>query len=190
MADALVELATHALDTGQVPQRASQRPHLQVTATLETLRGLAGAPAADMEFSSPIGFRTVQRLACDSTISRILLSPGSAVVDVGRARRVVSASTRRALNVRDGHCRWPGCERPASWSASHHMVHWICGGKTDLANLILLCHRHHWKVHEAEWQLVNVDGRLVAIPPPEPLLTPSTRPPDATSRAPDVTSAA
>lgn len=177
MADALVELATYALDTAQIPQRASQRPHLQVTATLETLRALVGAPAADMEFSSPIGARTVQRLACDGTISRILLNPESVVVDVGRSQRVVSAPTRRALNARDGHCRWPGCERPASWSAAHHVVHWVCGGTTDLSNLILLCHRHHTKVHEGGWQLLSMDGRLVAIPPPEPLLTPAARAP-------------
>ena len=183
MADALVELATHALDTGQIPQRASQRPHIQITATVETLRGLAGAPAADMELSSPVGVKTVQRLACDSTIVRVLINAQSAPVDVGRAQRVVPASIRRALNVRDGQCRWPGCDRPASWSAAHHMFHWILGGNTDLANLILLCHRHHWMVHEAEWQLVNADGRLVAIPPPEPLLVPSTRAPDDTAAA-------
>jgi hypothetical protein len=53
-ADALVELVTHALDTGVLPQRASQRPHLQVTTTLETLRGLAGSPAGELEFSLPI----------------------------------------------------------------------------------------------------------------------------------------
>jgi len=183
MADALVDLATHALDTAQIPQRASQRPHLQVTATLETLRGLAGAPAADMEFSSPVGSLTVQRLACDATISRILLNPDSVVVDVGRSMRVVSTPTRRALNVRDGHCRWPGCDRPASWSAAHHLVHWICGGATDLDNLILLCHRHHTRIHEGGWQLLSVDDRLVAMPPPEPLLTRSARAPAATTAA-------
>jgi hypothetical protein len=183
MADALVDLATHALDSAQIPQRASQRPHLQVTATLETLRGLAGAPAADMEFSSPIGTRTVQRLACDATISRILLNPDSVVVDVGRSMRVVSAPTRRALNVRDGHCRWPGCDRPASWSAAHHMVHWICGGATNLDNLILLCHRHHTRVHEGGWQLLSVEDRIVAMPPPEPLLTRSARAPATTAAA-------
>jgi hypothetical protein len=49
MADALVDLSMHALDNG-VPSR---RPHVQVTTSLETLLGLAGAPAAEMEFSLP-----------------------------------------------------------------------------------------------------------------------------------------
>jgi hypothetical protein len=165
--DALVELASHALDSGALPDRASQRPHLQVTTSLETLRGLVGSPAGEMEFSLPICSKTVQRLACDSTITRVVLGSDSLVIDVGRAKRVVSGSRRRALNTRDGHCQWPGCDRPPSWSAAHHVVHWTRGGSTNLDNLILLCHRHHWMAHEGGWQLVRTDeGRLLTIPPP------------------------
>jgi hypothetical protein len=165
-ADAFVELATHSLDAGLVPQHASQRPHLQVTTTLETLQGLPGSPAADMEFSTPIATATVQRLACDANIARVVFGPNSVVVDAGRAARVVSGTTRRALNARDQHCQWPRCERTASWSAAHHLVHWTQGGKTDLSNLLLLCHRHHWMVHEGGWKLARSDDdRLLAIPP-------------------------
>jgi hypothetical protein len=181
-ADAVVELATHALDAGLVPQHASQRPHLQVTTSLETLRGLPASPAADLEFAAPISAATVQRLACDASITRVLFGPGSVVVDVGRATRVVSSAGRRALNARDQHCRWPGCERTASWSAAHHLVHWTHGGATDLSNLILLCHRHHWMVHEGGWKLARADDdRLLAIPP-----THDYHP----ARAPDDTAAA
>ncbi|HVS05355.1 MAG TPA: DUF222 domain-containing protein [Candidatus Dormibacteraeota bacterium] len=164
--DAVVELSLHSLDAGLVPQHASQRPHLQVTTTLETLQGLPGSPAADLEFSTPVSSVTVQRLACDASIARVVFGPGSVVVDVGRAARVVSGATRRALNARNQHCQWPGCERTASWSAAHHLVHWIQGGATDLSNLILLCHRHHWMVHEGGWKLARSDDdRLLAIPP-------------------------
>jgi hypothetical protein len=164
--DAVVELSLHSLDAGLVPQHAGQRPHLQVTTTLETLKGLPGSPAADMEFSTPISSATVHRLACDGNIARVVFGPGSVVVDVGRAVRVVSGAARRALNARDQHCQWPGCERTASWSAAHHLVHWVQGGATDLSNLILLCHRHHWMVHEGGWKLARSDDdRLLAIPP-------------------------
>ncbi len=166
MADALVEISMHALDSGLLPQTASRRTHLQVTTSLETLLGLDGAPAAEMEFSLPISARSVERLACDCTVTRILLGADSVIVDVGRAKRVVSGPTRTALNARDGSCRWPGCDRPASWSAAHHVVHWIHGGGTDLPNLILLCHRHHWMVHEGGWQLVKTDeGHILTVPP-------------------------
>ncbi|TME55955.1 MAG: DUF222 domain-containing protein, partial [Chloroflexi bacterium] len=101
--------------------------------------------------------KAVERLACDCSVTRILLGSDSTVIDVGRSKRTVSGPTRRALNARDGHCRWPGCDRPATWSAAHHVVHWIHDGSTNLDNLILLCHRHHWLVHEGGWQLVRSD---------------------------------
>jgi len=156
LADALVEFSMNALDPSQ----------LQVTTSLETLLGLTGAPAAEMEFSLPISSKAVERLACDSSVTRILLGSDSTVIDVGRAKRTVSGPARRALEARDGHCRWPGCDRHAKQSAAHHLVHWIHGGSTDLSNLILLCHRHHWMVHEGGWQLVRSDdGRMLTIPP-------------------------
>jgi hypothetical protein len=155
-ADAVVELAS-----GGGPQA-----QIQVTSSIETLLGLTGASAAEMELSLPISSTTVERLACDCSIARVLLDSESIVIDVGRSKRVVSEPARRALRARDGSCRWPGCDRPASWSAAHHVVHWIHGGTTDLDNLILLCHRHHWMVHEGNWQIVRGDdGRMLTIPP-------------------------
>ena len=155
-ADALVELASGGGSQAQI----------QVTSSLETLLGLAGAPAAEMEHCLPVSSKTIERLACDSSIARVLLNSESQVIDVGRSKRVVSEPGRRALAARDGHCRWPGCDRPASRSAAHHVVHWIHGGSSDLDNLILLCYRHHWLVHEGNWQLVRSDdGRIMTIPP-------------------------
>jgi len=168
LADALVELATG----GEQPAR------IQVTSSVETLLGLVGAPGAEMEFGLPVSSKTVERLACDSSITRVLLDSESTVIDVGRSKRVVSEPGRRALKARDGSCRWPGCDRPASWTAAHHVVHWIHGGTTDLNNLILLCHRHHWMVHEGGWQLVRSDnGQLLTIPPTV-TFGPSPRGPD------------
>jgi hypothetical protein len=140
LGDGMVELAGHALDTGRVSGQGSQRAHLQVTTTLETLLARAGAPAAELEFSLPISARTVERLACDCNVTRVLLGADSAVIDVGRSRRLVSGSQRRALNARDGHCQWPGCNRPASWCQAHHILTWLRGGGTDLTNMTLLCY--------------------------------------------------
>ncbi len=134
VADALVDVCMHSLDNG-VPSRQT---HLQVTTSLETLLGLSGAPAAEMEFSLPISSKAVERLACDCTVTRVLLGSDSTVIDVGRARRVISGSQGKALRVRDRGCVWPGCDRPATWTSAHHVVHWIHGGATDLSNLVLL----------------------------------------------------
>ena len=155
LGDALVELASH----GQCSQ-------LLVTTTLETLLQHAGAPAADVEFSLPISAASVARLACDCNVTRILLGSQSQVIDVGRSKRVITPALERALRVRDRTCRWPGCDRPGSYTAAHHLKHWARGGKTDLENLVLLCHRHHWMVHEGGWQIVRQeDGEYLVIPP-------------------------
>jgi hypothetical protein len=179
VADAVVELAARSLDNALVPQHGSVRPHLQVTTTLETLIQRAGAPAADLELSLPISAKAVERLACDCSVTRVLLGADSAVIDVGRSKRVITPAQNKALRARDKGCRWPGCERPATWTSGHHLVHWVKGGTTDLANLVLLCYRHHWMVHEGQWQLVKTDdGNLLAIPPQLDLFQRLARGPD------------
>src|SRR5580704_13721723 len=165
-ADALVEIASHALDIGAVPTTHGVSTHLQLTASVETVMGLEGAPGGELEFAGAVPAATVQRLACDARVRRILLGPKSAVTDVGRARRVPGPAARAALRVRAGGCEWPGCERPVAFTSAHHLVHWGHGGGTDVDNLVLLCYRHHWLVHEGGWQLARVErGRLLAIPP-------------------------
>jgi hypothetical protein len=53
-----------------------------------------------------------------------------------------------------------------AFTNAHHLVHWGHGGATDVDNLVLLCYRHHWLIHEGGWQLARVErGRLLAIPP-------------------------
>ena len=167
MADALVELPNHVLDAGTLPSQGGQRPHLQVTCTLETLQGRDGAPAGELEFSQPIHATTVERLACDAGITRIVRDAESMIIDVGRKRRVPTAPARRALAVRDGGCVWPGCERPPSWTNAHHLRHWTRDhGHTDVSNMALVCLRHHTLLHEHGWQLAKGDdGRWLTVPP-------------------------
>jgi uncharacterized protein DUF222/HNH endonuclease len=176
MADAVAELAHHAMDEGRLPKRNGVKPHVNVTTTLEGLKNEVGAPAADVELSLPISTRTLERLACDCTISRVLLAD-SMVIDVGKATRVVSAPTRRALRVRDRGCRWPGCDRHVNWSTPHHIIAWSTRrGPTNLPNLVLLCFYHHRLVHEGGWQVVKV-GREFRFLPPERVLMKRARGP-------------
>ncbi|HEX2155373.1 MAG TPA: DUF222 domain-containing protein [Actinomycetes bacterium] len=87
-------------------------------------------------------------------------------LDVGRTSRVVQPAQRTALAVRDGGCVFPDCARPLTWCEAHHLVHWLDGGPTDLANLILVCRAHHRAVHEGGWRLIRgPDGHLTASPP-------------------------
>jgi HNH endonuclease len=138
----------------------------------------------------PLPAETARRLACDATLTRVLVTrhhgerpedtdrgddhPGdlparlraamallpealggapTQPLEVGRATRVVSAAQRTALAVRDGGCRYPGCDRPPAWCEAHHRRHWLHGGPTDLGNLVLLCRAHHRAVHEGHQRL-------------------------------------
>jgi hypothetical protein len=136
LADALVEVASHALDLGAVPGTGRTRTHLQLTASVETVMRLEGASGGVLEHGGAVTATTVQRLACDARVRRILLGPKSAIIEVGRARRLPSVATRAALQARSGGCEWPKCDRPVAFTNAHHLVHWAQGGTTDLANLV------------------------------------------------------
>jgi hypothetical protein len=99
-------------------------------------------------------------------VTRVLLDQDSMVIDVGRAKPRIVGATRKALKLRDQHCRWPGCERPASFCDGHHLTHWIDGGETNLDNLVLLCRRHHRMVHEGGWRLIKTEGANVMVVAP------------------------
>jgi hypothetical protein len=165
MHDALGELVNHAMGQGTLPRRHGVKPHINLTTTIDGLKNELGAPPAELELSLPISTRTLERISCDCTMSRVLLAD-STVIDVGLATRVVSAPTMRALRVRDTGCRFPACDRHVDWSSPHHLIHWARGGPSNVSNLMLLCHYHHRLVHEGGWQVIK-SGREFRFLPPE-----------------------
>ena len=153
-ADALVEIAHHAMNQGTLPRRNGVRPHMTITTTIEGLKAELGAPASDLMAGMPVSSKTVQRLACDGTLSRVLKAD-SMVVDVGRATRAVSPAQWRALKARHTSCCFPGCDRPINWTSPHHVEFWSRNGHSNLRNLLPLCYHHHRLVHEGGWQVVK-----------------------------------
>ena len=161
-ADALIDMARRQLDGGELPQVGGQRPHLTLTADLATLAKLPGSRAADLDWGQPVPAETLRRIACDASLTCVLVSADSEPLSVGRARRTFSASQRRALVLRDKGCVL--CGRPPAWTAGHHLQHWIDGGRTSVANGALLCHRCHRRVHEEGFRLVRKqDGTWAAV---------------------------
>jgi hypothetical protein len=163
-ADAMVEIARHAMDKGTLPKRHGVRPHITVSTTLEGLKGEVGAPASILDNGIPVSSKTVQRLACDGLLHRVLKAD-SMVIDVGRAKRTAQPAQWRALKARHQTCAWPGCDRPLSWTSAHHIEFWAHGGRTDVARLIPLCHYHHRLVHEGGWQVVAAGGGVKFVAP-------------------------
>jgi len=162
--DALTEIVYHAMDEGKLPQRNGVRPHITVHTTLAGLKGELGAAASELEPGMPISSRTVQRLACDGTLSRVLKAD-SVVIDVGRATRSISPAQHRALKAQHRGCCGPGCDRPINWTTPHHIEFWSRGGPTNVPNLLPLCYYHHRLVHEGGWQVVKVGEEVRFIPP-------------------------
>lgn len=143
-ADALVALAEGTA--------GSRRVNLDVIVDLATM---SGASPTDLEGFrrelvgiGPIGQATLERLACDSNVGRVVMRGKSLVVDLGRYTPVVSPAQRRALAIRDRGCVEPGCGAPPEWCDAHHTDPWTLGGPTDLDQLELRCRRHHVEVHE------------------------------------------
>ncbi len=162
--DALTEIVYHAMDEGKLPQHNGVRPHITVTTTLEGLKGELGAAASELEPGMPISSKTVQRLACDGTLSRVLKA-NSVVIDVGRATRSISPAMHRGLKATHRGCCGPGCDRPINWTTPHHLEFWSRGGPNNLPNLLPLCYYHHRLVHEGGWQVVRVGEEVRFIPP-------------------------
>jgi hypothetical protein len=100
----------------------------------------------------PISIGQARRLACDAGVIPVVLGGDGELLDIGRQSRVVPVGLRRALGLRDGGCRFAGCDRPVSWCDAHHIHHWADGGETSPSNCVLLCAYHHTLAHEG-WRL-------------------------------------
>ncbi|MDP9070470.1 MAG: HNH endonuclease [Actinomycetota bacterium] len=94
---------------------------------------------------------SLQALLCDGAVHRMVTAGRSAVLDYGTTTHTIPAPLWNALVVRDEHCRFPGCDRPASWCEGHHVVPVVQNGPTCLANLVLACSRHHHRLHQPGW---------------------------------------
>jgi hypothetical protein len=162
-ADALGQLCRGFLSRRDRPHVGGERPVVSVIVDAKTLA--RGAGTADLPDAGPILAETARRVSCDASLVRMIMSADSEPLDVGRKTRVIPAALRRAVEARDRHCRFPGCDRPPAWSEIHHVVHWADGGGTSLENLLLVCWRHHRAVHEDGFRLRLVAGRPVFSTP-------------------------
>lgn len=130
----------------------------------------------------PVSIATVERVACSAGTVALLVDDADNAgqpLNLGRERRLFSRAQRLALAARDGGCRWPGCERPPSWCEAHHIDHWQRdGGRTDVADGILLCRHHHLLAHNNGWEITRAGPRYLLQPPGAPPDAVAGEPPD------------
>jgi len=176
LGDALVQWADNALAAGNLPILRTARPQVIVTIDLDDLIDPHTGPgAARTGFGAIISAARARWLACDGSVTRIVIGPDGQPLNMGRDKRLFPSHIRRALDVRDGGCVFAGCDAPTWWCDAHHVLHWIDGGETSLENGALLCERHHTKVHhgfrisrlpDGRWRTYRPDGTEILMPEP------------------------
>src|SRR3954452_25031904 len=176
-ADALVQWADNTLATGRAPLLRTVKPHVAVKVDLDDLVDPSTGPGtAEMGFGAVISAARARWVACDADLTRIVLGPDGQPLDVGRTQRLVTPAIRKAVEHRDGHCVFAGCDAPHWWSEVHHVVEWMYGGPTNLDNSALLCERHHTQAHHGfrverdqrgRWHTYRRDGtEILVLRPP------------------------
>ncbi|WP_182113393.1 MULTISPECIES: HNH endonuclease signature motif containing protein [unclassified Actinotalea] len=128
---------------------------------------------AEFESGEPVPASVLQRIACDSQVTRIVFGPDSQILNVGQDERTYTKQLRRAVIARDRHCQYPGCTAPPTLGEIHHIRWWSHGGDTSTDNGILLCWHHHDHIHTHDLRITRVphgfefrhpDGRPAAQP--------------------------
>ncbi len=131
-------------------------------------RSAERTPPARLQDGPALPRSVVERLACAGRVRTVVHDCDGTPLDVGRSHRLVTGKQFRALLERDLGCIHPGCGS-RHFLHAHHVTHWMHGGATDLANLVLLCGTHHRDLHDGvfallaagsgRWRFVRADGR-------------------------------
>ncbi len=127
-----------------------------VTVPVMTLLGLEELPGT-LDGYGPIDPDTARRLAAHApSFQRILTHPiTGTVLDIDRESYRVPADLKRWTQMRDQHCVFPGCGRPAKHCDLDHTTAWEHGGPTRAANLAHLCRNHHRIKHKTRWKVAK-----------------------------------
>jgi hypothetical protein len=163
---------------GDEPRPTGPRP--PTAQALEMLRHAIIGKAVDL-VSGPGGlasFLRTQQLGAR-------LSGPSLPLDVGHSAEI-PAAIRRAVILRDQHCRWAGgCDQPASACEVHHVTHLADGGKTSVDGCALYCFfHHHVAIHQWGWTVtLHPDGTTTARSPDGTKVLHSHRPNAPPARA-------
>jgi len=168
--DVFFELLTAGAEVEPTQLLGRGAPAVRVTVTERYLVARTGHGRLQRT-QRPVSIETVERLACARGTVAVVFDEHGQPLDVGREQRLFTSRQRTALAERDGGCRWTGCDRPPSWCEAHHIEHWARdGGRTDVADGILLCKHHHLLLHDHHWEIVRrgpARSEYWLIPPPD-----------------------
>ena len=163
-ADALVDICQwYMSERDHKPSTGRNRPHVNIVIPIE---GLGTRTGAHTQTGQPIRPETLATWLCDANLHPAVINTDGVVLDYGRAVRSATTEQFNALVIRDGGCRWPGCDNPPHRCDAHHLQDWDHDGPTDLNNLALLCRRHHRIGHRKNWRVhLEPDNTLIVTHP-------------------------
>ena len=164
LVDTFVDLTRIATEAPGHTILGKHRPVIQIHVTDRDLRERSGVGYIDGQ-TDPVSIETIERYLCESGSVPIRFDPNGQTLDVGRDQRTFTTRQRIALTARDGGCRFPRCDRPPSWTEAHHITPWSEGGRTDIADGILLCRFHHMMIHNNNWNIIRKGTDYHLIPP-------------------------
>jgi hypothetical protein len=175
-ADGMVALAENFLAGNSATGNGGERFQVMVHVDQDPLAP-DGVLSASLDDGTRVSAETFRRIACDCGL--VALAGDGAELNIGRRARSIPPAIRRALALRDGGCRFPGCAH-TRFLHGHHIRHWLAGGETSVSNLALLCTFHHHLVHEGGWTVARgengevtftgPDGRALSGEPPRQIV--------------------
>ena len=110
------------------------------------------AATASIDGYTAISTATAHRLCCDASVVAMRENAAGEPLSIGRRSRTIPTAIWRALQARDQHCRFPGCDH-RRFVHGHHIQHWAHGGATSLDNLVTVCSYHHQLLHEGGYSV-------------------------------------
>lgn len=179
-ATALVELTHRGLGAG--PNDTPAEVLVIDAATLTD--GPHDHTVSETSSGAPVHPDTIQRAMCHAIVLPTVISTTTGtVLDIGRRARVANRAQRRALRAMYPSCAFPGCSVAFDHCQMHHLTPWQEGGRTDMANLLPLCSRHHHLAHEGRWRFSLDLDRTLHIHQPDGRLFQTVALPSATLAA-------
>ena len=170
-ADALEHILGRFL-AGKCSSSAAGAHEVVVHIAHDALRDVPESSGAEFENGCHVAVETARRLGCDGALAGVVDGAKGEPLSVGRRTRCVPPAIRRALRVRDGGCRFPGCDR-SRFTHAHHIKHWADGGETALGNLVTLCSFHHRQVHEGGFGVRMNEGEIEFMRPDGGVIPPA-----------------
>jgi 5-methylcytosine-specific restriction endonuclease McrA len=136
-ADALIEMAKRSAT--RPANGVTPSPLLSILVGYETFNGMI----CELADGTPLSRDHLLPLLAEADIERLVFDAASQVIDVSVRQRFFTGALRHAIEIRDRHCQFPGCDVPGDDCEVDHIVPYSQGGETKQSNGRLYCKPHN-----------------------------------------------